>query len=273
MEEPKEQSLEQAVSTGCELGVRLAACASESTGMDTTEDAGIAGGEGTSAIRGRRTRAKGQDAAKPRKRTNSTKKTTVRIRSAGNPQALQNRGAAKTSTSSDRTAMVGARVRSDEAKLQERAWLLAGNKTTGFEKRPDSGASTSPSMGCALETVVLDQNHDDRQLAAAGTEREGSLRERPLSRGLRRDAILGWLTWAWKFARRQLVSRQSRKRLRVCESVSLGEKRFIAVIEVDGEQFLVGGASSSVATLARLEPSQEFSELLKRRWERDPLQV
>jgi hypothetical protein len=128
-------------------------------------------------------------------------------------------------------------------------------------------------MGCALETVVLDQNYDDRQLGAAGSEREGSLRERPLSRGLRRETILGWLTWAWKFARRQLVSRQSRKRLRVCESVSLGEKRFIAVIEVDGEQFLVGGASSSVATLARLEPSQEFSELLKRRWERDPLQV
>lgn len=273
MEDLKEQSLEQAVTTGCELGVMLAACASESTGMETTEDAGIAGSEGNGAIPGRRIRAKGQDAAKPRKRTNSTKKTTARIRSTENPQALKKRGAGKTNTSSDGTAMVGAKVRSDEAKLQERAWLLAGNKTTGSEKRPDSGSSTSPRMGCALETVVLDQNYDDRQLGAAGSEREGSLMERPLSTGLRRETILGWLTWAWKFARRQLVSRQSRKRLRVCESVSLGEKRFIAVIEVDGEQFLVGGASSSVATLARLEPSQEFSEVLKRRWERDPVQV
>lgn len=85
--------------------------------------------------------------------------------------------------------------------------------------------------------------------------------------------ILSWLAGAWNWMRQQLGSRQSRKRLRVCESVSLGEKRFVAVIEVDGEQFLVGGASSSVATLARLAPSQEFSAVLKRRWAQDPVQA
>lgn len=69
---------------------------------------------------------------------------------------------------------------------------------------------------------------------------------------------------AW--LRNQFVTRQSRKRLRVCETVSLGEKRFVAVIQVDGEQFLVGGAANSVATLARLEPQQDFSDVLKRRW-------
>jgi hypothetical protein len=85
--------------------------------------------------------------------------------------------------------------------------------------------------------------------------------------------ILSWLAGAWNWMRQQLGSRQSRKRLRVCESVSLGEKRFVAVIEVDGEQFLVGGASSSVATLARLAPSQEFSAVLQRRWAQDPVQA
>jgi hypothetical protein len=86
-------------------------------------------------------------------------------------------------------------------------------------------------------------------------------------------AILLWLSGAWNWTLKRVGSRQSTKRLRVCESVSLGEKRFVAVIEVDGEQFLVGGASSSVATLARLAPSQEFSEVLKRRWAQDPVQA
>jgi flagellar biosynthesis protein FliO len=67
-------------------------------------------------------------------------------------------------------------------------------------------------------------------------------------------------------------SQQAKKRLRVCETVSLGEKRFIAVVEVDGDQFLVGGSSSSVAMLAHLEPQPAFAEVLGQRCEldRDP---
>ena len=74
-------------------------------------------------------------------------------------------------------------------------------------------------------------------------------------------------TWAW--TRQKLKSHQVRKRLRVCESVSLGDKRFIAVVQVDGEQFLVGGSSSSVSTLAHLEPRREFSDVLRSRCEQD----
>lgn len=74
-------------------------------------------------------------------------------------------------------------------------------------------------------------------------------------------------TWAW--ALQKMKSHQVRKRLRVCESVSLGDKRFIAVIQVDGEQFLVGGSSSSVSTLAHLEPRREFSEVFRGRCEQD----
>lgn len=62
---------------------------------------------------------------------------------------------------------------------------------------------------------------------------------------------------------------RAQKRLRVCESVSLGEKRFLAVVQVDGEEFLVGGAANSISTLARLERNQEFSELLKHHWAED----
>jgi hypothetical protein len=81
--------------------------------------------------------------------------------------------------------------------------------------------------------------------------------------------ILPWWRRAGRWMMGQLGSRRTRKRLRVCETVSLGEKRFVAVIEVDGEQFLVGGASSSVATLARLQHAQDFSEVLKQRWSPD----
>jgi hypothetical protein len=229
-ERTKEQSVEQEVTPGfvtpgCELDLILAACAAESNGMDETEGGGI---EREGAIRTPSIRIRAEAAAKPRKRTTSRKKTTVRIKSTGNCQPLK-KTAGRASASDDETPTAGANIRIVEAELSPRAWLLAGNKSS---------------------------------------ELEGSQ-----SRELQWRTILRWMTGAWKFTRRQLASRQSRKRLRVCESVSLGEKRFVAVIEVDGEQFLVGGASSSVATLARLEPTQEFSEVLKRRWAQDPLRV
>jgi flagellar biogenesis protein FliO len=81
--------------------------------------------------------------------------------------------------------------------------------------------------------------------------------------------LLRILTRTWTWTQQKLKSHQIRKRLRVCESVSLGEKRFIAVIQVDGEQFLVGGSSSSVSTLAHLEPLREFSDVLRNRCEQD----
>ena len=73
--------------------------------------------------------------------------------------------------------------------------------------------------------------------------------------------------WNWAFAK--FKSHQVRKRLRVCETVSLGEKRFLAVVQVDGEQFLVGGSSSSVSTLAHLERSRDFSDVFQRHCEQD----
>lgn len=64
------------------------------------------------------------------------------------------------------------------------------------------------------------------------------------------------------WAKSQLAAKRRKKRLRICESVSLGDKRFLAVIQVDGEQFLVGGAANSVAMLAQLDKRVSFSDLL-----------
>jgi len=43
------------------------------------------------------------------------------------------------------------------------------------------------------------------------------------------------------------------RRLRVAETVSFGEKRFVSILQVDGEQFLVGGSPSNIVLLAKLE--------------------
>jgi flagellar biogenesis protein FliO len=78
------------------------------------------------------------------------------------------------------------------------------------------------------------------------------------------NCLLNVLRKAW--ARVGLVRvRQNRRRLRVCETVPLGEKRFVAVIQVDDKQFLVGGASNSVSLLAQLDKPAEFSSVLHSR--------
>jgi flagellar biogenesis protein FliO len=56
----------------------------------------------------------------------------------------------------------------------------------------------------------------------------------------------------WQWTRRAVKARKTR-RLRVCETLSLGERRFLAVIEFDRQEFLVGGTGSSLELLAQLQ--------------------
>jgi flagellar biogenesis protein FliO len=64
------------------------------------------------------------------------------------------------------------------------------------------------------------------------------------------------------------LGRRAPKRLRLCESLPLGERRFVAVVEFEAERFLVGGTASSMVLLSRLgdrrkgsEPAQDSSEV------------
>jgi flagellar biogenesis protein FliO len=52
------------------------------------------------------------------------------------------------------------------------------------------------------------------------------------------------------------------RRLRVCETLSLGEKRFVAVLRVDDREYLIGGSSASVSLLAALSSEQRPAELI-----------
>jgi flagellar biogenesis protein FliO len=51
---------------------------------------------------------------------------------------------------------------------------------------------------------------------------------------------------------RSLKRRRSVRRLRLSETLSLGEKRFLAVVQFQQQEFLVGGTGNSIALLARL---------------------
>ena len=73
----------------------------------------------------------------------------------------------------------------------------------------------------------------------------------------------GLISRAWNWFRERQAARINSRRLQVAASVSLGEKRFIAVIMVDGQQFLVGGGASNVALLATLQDNDSFGNLLQ----------
>jgi hypothetical protein len=57
--------------------------------------------------------------------------------------------------------------------------------------------------------------------------------------------------------------RRAEKQLRLGETVALGEKRFVAVLEVEGRKFLIGGGSTGVSLLTALGPAQGFGEGLQ----------
>lgn len=64
------------------------------------------------------------------------------------------------------------------------------------------------------------------------------------------DSFRGRLLELWSRVLR--ISRRSPKSLRLCASLPLGERRFVAVVEFEQARFLVGGTSSSLVLLSRL---------------------
>jgi hypothetical protein len=174
------------------------------------------------------------------------------------------------------TAATGKTIPAVEVEPQTQ--LLFQSMTESADAKALSALGSSPSreMCFEAEIVVPDETVDEKDEASVFPTDDLEVITDSVhlhqAAEKRSATILRWLTGAWKWAQR-LGSRHPRKRLRVCETVALGEKRFVAVIEVDGEQFLVGGGSTSVATLARLESTQQFSEVLKRRWAQEPVQA
>ena len=89
----------------------------------------------------------------------------------------------------------------------------------------------------------------------------------PVSHGAAPPATLqsamGLLSRGWNWMRSRQLARSGASRLQVTSTVSLGEKRFVAVIQIDGTQFLVGGGAGNVALLAQLNAKEPFENVLK----------
>ena len=74
----------------------------------------------------------------------------------------------------------------------------------------------------------------------------------------------GLLSRAWGWLQARQVVRSSTRRLRVAETVSLGEKRFVAVVQVDGRHFLLAGGPTNIVLLAQLDTKEAFEDVLKK---------
>ncbi|MGD0632057.1 MAG: flagellar biosynthetic protein FliO [Terracidiphilus sp.] len=67
--------------------------------------------------------------------------------------------------------------------------------------------------------------------------------------------------WSWLHSK---YTKSAGKRLRLSEVVSLGDKRFVALVKVEDREFLVGGAASGLSLLAQLEQASEPAHGRKR---------
>ncbi len=76
---------------------------------------------------------------------------------------------------------------------------------------------------------------------------------------MKREWFMAW----WERVVR--LSRRTPKELRLCASLPLGERRFVAVVEFERARFLLGGTPSSLVLLSRLEDAGERRE---HEWER-----
>ncbi len=60
--------------------------------------------------------------------------------------------------------------------------------------------------------------------------------------------------WSWLHAKYALTAT---RRLRISETVSLGEKRFVAIVTVEDREFLIGGGAAGISLLAKLGACSE----------------
>lgn len=63
----------------------------------------------------------------------------------------------------------------------------------------------------------------------------------------------------------QTRARRASRRMHVCETVHLGDKRIVALLQVDDWHILVGASGNSVSLLAELPAQASFPEVLRQK--------
>lgn len=71
------------------------------------------------------------------------------------------------------------------------------------------------------------------------------------------------LARTWKQVQARNKARMKSQKLKVCETAQLGDKRFVALVQADGQRFLIGGTGNNIALLAALPSNKKnFRSLL-----------
>jgi hypothetical protein len=118
-------------------------------------------------------------------------------------------------------------------------WVVRGNPAAAFTPRPAASVDTGLKHAPAQQAILARQNDTAVQPAAEG----------PVVRAW------SWLQHKYKIS--------ATKRLRVAETVSLGEKRFVSIVSVEGREYLIGGGSTGVSLLAQLNPAAQATDSMR----------
>ena len=146
----------------------------------------------------------------------------------------------------EHTAALAQELAQDVVRLSlfARVWSWLRSK-----KSPQQGTSLSLVEQPSPSPATLAIAESAKMLAARSASRRAELVSEPAQPAIDSHPNAMNRAFTWLQTRYTMTTA---KRLRVVENVTLGEKRFVALVTVDGREFLIGGGSHGVALLADL---------------------
>jgi len=132
--------------------------------------------------------------------------------------------------------------------LVEGAAVRRGTRKSGKELVPTEGLPGSILFASALKRQSRKPRTDaSRRKAAAqpAMQPDFASKLQSVAQGGLLSRLFSWF--------RTHVGTGSSKELRLAETVQLGEKRFVAIIHVEGRKFLIGGGTDGVNLLTQLD--------------------
>jgi hypothetical protein len=123
-------------------------------------------------------------------------------------------------------------------------------KFAAAERKLEAARQKLEAAQLKLEQKAAAKRDEEERVIAKRMERERLVAEKRAEKERRGGALSRMFSW--------LTGRRvaPEKQLRVTESISLGEKRFVAVLQVEGRKFLIGGGAGTVSLLTALDASQ-----------------
>jgi hypothetical protein len=130
------------------------------------------------------------------------------------------------------------------------------NWLQGQQESPATGQTLSLEGAGSLPQVVKPSRNEERSRTAAPSLPLNAFQDLLTKTAQQLSRI-----WHW-FQQRQ-KDRAAGRSLRLEDTVSLGQKRFVAVVSVDGQRFLIGVGTSEISMLAPLQEETSFSQVLQ----------